>query len=122
MLRNYPYTNFHDLNLDWLLKTVKELVATGQGYAEIWEAIQKEIAELKNKDLFPEYIEQLEAWVNKNLESFVSDLVKFVFFGLSDAGYFIAYIPESWNEIDFGTSGTDTFIPGVDYGHLILRY
>lgn len=25
MWHKYPYTNFHDLNLDWILETIKEL-------------------------------------------------------------------------------------------------
>ena len=49
-------------------------------------------------------------------------MVKQVYFGLTDTGYFVAYIPESWNDIIFGTSGLDDFPAGVDYGHLTLTY
>lgn len=49
--------------------------------------------------------------------------VKFVFFGLTEDGYFVAYIPESWNDIQFSTSGYDDFMPiEPEYGHLILSY
>ena len=27
MFENFPYTNFHDLNMDWILQKVKELAA-----------------------------------------------------------------------------------------------
>ena len=30
MWHKYPYTNFHDLNLDWILDTIKELQAFTQ--------------------------------------------------------------------------------------------
>ena len=49
--------------------------------------------------------------------------VKFVFFGLTEDGYFVAYIPESWNDIQFSTSGYDDFTSiEPEYGHLILSY
>lgn len=43
----------------------------------------------------------------------VHNIAKFVWFGLSDDGYFIAIIPESWNEIVFSTSAD---------GELVLEY
>jgi hypothetical protein len=49
--------------------------------------------------------------------------VKFVFFGLTEDGYFVTYIPESWNDIQFSTSGYDDFTSiEPEYGHLILSY
>lgn len=45
-----------------------------------------------------------------------------VYFGLTDNGYFVAYIPDTWDDIQFGTSGLDDFPQGVDYGHLTLSY
>ena len=26
MFRKFPYTNFHDLNLDWIIRTIKDLL------------------------------------------------------------------------------------------------
>lgn len=65
------------------------------------------------------YAEQIEQWVNDNLEVLYHLLIKQVYFGLTDDGHFIAYIPESWNDIIFDT--------GFDYsndlyGRLILRW
>lgn len=45
-----------------------------------------------------------------------------VFFGLTDSGYFVAYIPESWNDIKFNTTGVDININGVEFGKLVLSY
>jgi len=42
-----------------------------------------------------------------------------VFFGVTLDGHFVAYIPESWTDIDFDTG----MIYGTpEYGRLILRY
>jgi len=69
---------------------------------------------------FNDYYEaQVKEWVAENLEFVYTQVAKQVFFGLNKQGYFVAYIPESWNEIEFDTGqvyGQD------DYGCLILRY
>lgn len=53
-------------------------------------------------------IEQLQIWAEEAL----SNAAKFVTFGLTDDGYFCAYIPESWKDVEFDTS---------ENGELILR-
>lgn len=46
-----------------------------------------------------------------------------IFFGLTDDGHFCAYIPDSWDSIQFGTTGVDTVAPmQPEYGHLVLSY
>ena len=65
------------------------------------------------------YLEQVEAWINENMERLFAEAAKMVFFGLTLDGHFVAYIPESWTDISFDTGmvyGSDT------YGRLILRY
>lgn len=65
------------------------------------------------------YKEQVKQWVNDNLEFIYTETAKQVFFGLTDNGYFCAYIPNSWSEITFDTGA----VYGTEqYGRLILRY
>ena len=64
------------------------------------------------------YQDALDAWIEKDLPEVISEATKMVFFGLNDDGYFIAYIPESWNEIQFDT-GYD-YSDQNTYGRLIL--
>lgn len=46
-----------------------------------------------------------------------------VYFGLTDSGYFVAYIPSAWKDIKFKTTGYDINIPiQPEYGHLVLQY
>lgn len=46
-----------------------------------------------------------------------------IFFEINDEGYFVANIPETWDEIQFNTSGYDyPEINGVGYGHLVISY
>lgn len=57
------------------------------------------------------------------LEVAISKAIKMVWFGLTLDGYFVAYIPSSWNEIIFNTTGYDINLAAQpEYGHLVLSY
>lgn len=46
-----------------------------------------------------------------------------IMFGLTDTGYFTAYIPDGWDEITFNTTGFDISLQmQPEYGHLVLSY
>lgn len=46
-----------------------------------------------------------------------------VYFGLTDSGYFVAYIPDGWENVQFNTTGLDINLPNEqEYGHLVLSY
>lgn len=36
IFRNFPYSNFHDLNLDWIIRTIKDLVTDWDDFTEKW--------------------------------------------------------------------------------------
>lgn len=60
---------------------------------------------------------------NDIIESYISEAIKMVFFGLTDTGYFVAYIPDSWDDITFNTTEYDITVPCMtEYGHLVLSY
>ena len=56
------------------------------------------------------------------MKDIIEKAVKMVFFGLTDAGYFVAFIPDSWDEIMFETTGYDYMTSDYDFGHLVLSY
>jgi hypothetical protein len=66
------------------------------------------------------YAAQIEQWVNDNMERIISSAMKMVFFGLTDDGYFCAYIPDSWSDITFDTGAS--YADQTTYGRLILSY
>lgn len=74
--------------------------------------LNSELEKVKNGDYVSLYIESLSKWIDENLLTLVERVAKFVTFGLNNDGYFVAYIPESWNNIEFDTSPK---------GELILR-
>lgn len=129
LFEHFPYTNFHDLNLDWILRTVEELYQRVSEQTDWIEEHQKEYEELKAlydqivSGDFPASMEiALKNWVVDNSVSIIGELIESIFVNLNDEGYIVFFIPESWEDIIFGTTGLDTFPAGVDYGHLTLNY
>lgn len=129
MFNQYPYINENDLNLDYILKKVKNLLDR-VGSLETWRVLhEQEYEQLKqyyddlvSGNLNPAIIAAINKWCSENIVNLVGELVHSVFFGITDSGYFVAYIPESWDDIIFGTTGLDDFPDGIDYGHLTLTY
>lgn len=136
LFENLPYTNFQDLNLDWLLKTVKKLDdlyddldidgiladirAAIAGNTEAIASLNARFEVLENGGYIENYIPALARWINENLQELVARIAVFVSFGLTADGYFYADIPESWSAIQFST-GYDPEVTS-EYLHLILNY
>ena len=83
------------------------------------EQLREEFEKFKETGFFDYYAEQLEQWINDNVGFLFDKFAKQVFFGLTADGYFCAYIPDSWSEIEFDTGAV---FNKYDYGRLILRY
>lgn len=69
MYNKYPYTNLHELNLDWIIERIKELTETVQSESEAILAAAKEYTD----DQLSNYQAQLnafEAQVNNTVQSF----------------------------------------------------
>jgi len=125
----FPYTDPNFYNDDWLLARMKELLSKMDDieawrleYAEAYEDYKNMVEAIESGN-FPESIQSaFTTWMTQNAVDLVGALITSVFFGLTDTGYFIAYIPESWRDIIFETTGFDVTIADYDYGHLVLSY
>ena len=125
----FPYTDFHELNLDFLLDNYKKILDSLtqiDGWIETheteYEQLKMQVDALESGQWSEEFIQSLNDFYQNNLVDIIGELIKQVFFGLTNDGHFIAYIPESWDEIQFGTTGLDDFPEGIEYGHLTLSY
>lgn len=125
----FPHTRFYDADLGYIIKKIGELLECCDAMQE-WktqhESAYNELKELYDDVMsgnFPDSIKNaFYDWMNENAIDIVGNMVKSVFFGLTDSGYFVAFIPDSWDDIIFNTTGHDIFIPDVEYGHLTLSY
>lgn len=87
--------------------------------AEHIAELVEEFNKFKESGFYDYYAEQIEQWINDNLPWLFRTFVRQVYFGLTLEGRFVAYIPESWNDIVFDTGA----VYGLGtYGRLILRW
>lgn len=73
---------------------------------------------------------QIDEFDTTYIEKLIKDkLANMIYVWISDAGYFIYYIPESWNDVSFNTTGLDIsneelanngHIDNYEYGRLVL--
>lgn len=69
----------------------------------------------------------IQQWIDNYDTSFAEEIIKsylatMIFVEISNAGYFIYYIPETWDDIRFNTTGLDIQISGVEDNRLVLSY
>ena len=82
---------------------------------------------INNIDELQNELKTIQEWIDNfdygEIEKIISNyLATMIFVEISDSGYFIYYIPESWDDITFNTTGLDINISDYDYGHLVLSY
>ena len=124
----FPNTRTYDSDLGWLIRTVHshdETLKALDKWAENTDLSVKELEDFKKAledGNLPQGVKDgLYQWAALNMPALIAETIRTVFFTLEN-GYFVAYIPDSWDEITFGTSGYDDFPVGIDYGHLTLSY
>lgn len=125
----FPHTRTYDNDLGWLIRQVQSDVEALRALEEWKESAEATIDDLQQllDDIaagnFPKEIsDAIKNWISANFYDIVGYMAKTVWFGLTDAGYFVAYVPESWREIVFKTTGLDFESPlQPDYGHLVLQ-
>ena len=126
----FPHTRTYDSDLGWLIRQCKTNEEAIKVLNDWKEATDRDINEFKIllRDIYegrlPErFAEGIRTWIIENFYDIVGEMAKMVFFGLTDSGYFVAYIPDSWNDITFNTTGWDIdIILMPEYGHLVLSY
>lgn len=79
----------------------------------------EEVEKLINGEYIETYVQALATWIDNNLQVMVSKIVKYVWFEINEDGYFVAYIPDVWNFVDFDTEMNPD---DEDYGKLALLW
>lgn len=115
----FPYVNFHDLNLDWILQTIKKLKEDEEAQNLSIEEILARLGPIEEwiEHYTPDYTHYL---VDEYLKTIMACMI---FVEISDDGYIVYHIPESWDDITFNTTELDIFLTlQPEYGHLVLSY
>ena len=126
----FPYTDFHELNLDWIINHFKEFIAAIDSLESWKEQHEQEYEELKNfmdqinAGVLPDAVyESIRRWCDENLYDLFGNMIKFITVSINDAGYIVLNFPEHWETIVFNTTGLDISTPlQPEYGHLTISY
>ena len=91
------------------------------------QIIDSENQIIENIEQLKEELEEVQDWINNFDTSFAESIIReylatMIFVEISDAGYFLYFIPESWDDITFNTTGLDVTIDNYEYGRLVLSY
>lgn len=113
------YLNQMIANEESLKDTTDEHAKSIQNLQTIVNTLQTELDKAKNGEYSELYQDALTNWLDNNMPELIGRTVKYVHFGLTDSGYFCAYIPNSW---DFLTLDTIMDYKSDLYGHLVMRY
>ena len=124
----FPHTRTYDSDLGWIIKNMKntdEAIAALDEFMKNAENAFDELNKLLNdiaEGRFPEEIANaIRQYIVRNYYDMIGDMIKMLWFGLTDSGYFVAYIPDSWDAVQFNTTSYDVELEiAPDYGHLVL--
>ena len=129
-MRDMPYFSF------WCYKVLPLVYDNSLSYYEILCKVVTYINELIEQDkIFGDELtnllkelEKVKEWINNFDTSFIKELIKkyiatMILVEISDSGYIVYNIPESWKDIVFNTTGLDIELDlQPEYGHLVLSY
>lgn len=111
---NQTITNIN-ANTQQIAENKQDILALEQAL----DTVNQTLEDIKNGKYVDLYLPSIQAWIDENLLCLFERAVRFVSFGLSTDGYFVAYIPSNWDCLQFDTI-IDTSSPL--YGHLIMKY
>lgn len=93
---------------------INKLIEQDRMFGGEIEELQRELAVVQN-------------WINNFDTSYAEEIIAsaiatMIFVEINNEGYFVYYIPETWDDIKFNTTGLDIIIPDTEYGRLVLSY
>lgn len=129
-MRDMPYFKF------WCYKVLPLVYDDSLSYYEVLCKVVTYINKLIEQDkIFGDELtnllkelEKVKEWINNFDTSFIEELIKkyiatMILVEISDSGYIVYNIPESWKDITFNTTGLDIKLKiQPEYGHLVLSY
>ena len=97
-----------------VVKYINDLIDSDKAIIDDVEALKADMAEVQE-------------WIDNFGTDYAEDIIKqylatMIFVEISDAGYFVYYIPNTWDSIEFNTTGVDIEIPDTEDGRLVLSY
>ena len=83
---------------------------------------------IQDYDELKKELNEIQKWIQNFSTDYLEKLIAekiatMIFVEISDAGYIVYYIPDTWNEITFNTTELDIQLEEYpEYGRLVLSY
>ena len=119
----------------WCYKVLPLVYDDSLSYYEVLCKVVDYINNLIDQDkIFADEIAQLQNelvvvqdWIKNFRTDYAEKIIRdylatMIFIEISDSGYIVYYIPQSWKDIEFNTTGLDIEIPNTDNNRLVLSY
>ena len=119
----------------WCYKVLPLVYDDSLSYYEVLCKVVDRMNEMLNEDKdFAGDIESLrqdlaevQKWIDNYDTTYAEKIIeekigKMIFVEISNSGYFKYYIPSSWSDVSFNTTGLDIELPDYEYGRLVLNY
>lgn len=128
---DFPHTHMYESDLRELIhkvtrmyKQVNELEAWKNTHEKEYEQLKELYDQIVSGNFPPEVEAAFYKWASENMVDIIGTIITTkIFFKLTDDGYFTAYIPESWSQIQFNTTQYDIWLEQQpEFGHLVLSY
>ena len=123
---DFPHAHMYNSDLKEILCIVKKLdeeydilTEWKRTHEEEYEVLKEFMDNIENGDFPQSMYSAMVTWLQTNAYDIIGGMIKHVYFGLTDDGYFCAFIPENWSDVQFDTV-SDYNDPL--YGHLVLMY
>lgn len=73
VFEHFPYTNFHDMNMDWIVEKIREVIEQVNSYEDRVEAVEQVAAELK--EFVNNYFDNLDVQseINRKIDRLVAN-------------------------------------------------
>lgn len=115
----FPYSNLHQLNLDWIIEEIKNLQIS---FEDLKQSSETHFNDLDNATV------GIEKWISSFDTAYIEKVVReylatMIFVEIGEAGYMIYHIPNNWDNMSFNTTGLDVVLQQMpQYGHLVINY
>ena len=98
-----------------VVKYINDLIEADKILSDELEELKKDVSAIQ------EFIDNFDtSFAEKVIRESIATMI---FVEITDAGYIVYNIPESWNDIMFNTTGLDIDLAlQQEYGHLVLSY
>lgn len=120
----------------WCQKVLPLVYDESLSYYEVLCKVRdklNEVIELSNSwdeqyKQLQEAIQEIQEWIDNFDTTYIEQLIQeklatMIFVGITDAGYIVYTIPDTWESITFNTTGLDIELElQPEYGHLVLSY